>query len=301
MTDQTIRTTETTFDQEWALSFLELSEQVPYDEQMGRILEKLEHVEFMPSREWREAIEILANGSTQGSAMRAQQRIKLAERIQRFLKEYWSLSIEQRRREYQTLSSEAIGFPETLMALERVELGLDVDDGRLNFEKDVELMELGRLICEQFLMGQSARVQSRRRWQSEHTNQEQRKIARRLKSYYPGIAALEEAWIHRLLRNEPYYVPPKSLMRKVIHKTSEVANASMSSDWAKVLLIVIGTIVGVVVGMSLDPSPRPTPFYYKPPSPKIEIPRIEFPTFRPNMPPGRLTPEQTAYLLFPRQ
>ncbi len=218
--------------------------------------------------------------------------------MQRFLKEYWSLTREQRQREHQTLISEANEFPEILIALERVELGLDVDQSRLNSEKDAELKELGQIVCDQFLMGQFSRVQSRRRWQSEQTSQEQRNIARRLKSYYPSIAALEEAWIHRLLRNEPYYVPPKPLIRKVIYKTSQVIDASFASDWSKALLIVVGTIVGVVAAMyGLGKHPPQQSLRYNQTSPKFEYPKYEFPKFNPNLPPSGIESEQLRVLL----
>ncbi len=256
MTGTKTRVKATASDWEWAEEVFQLPHTAQTGEALGTILKRLDDVDFMPLNDWRDAMDILATGHTTGTTLRAKQRTELIEELTEFLQTYWLLSLNERSKRYHELLERTEHCPEVRQLLEHVEPGLTVDAGPLEFEEDIHLQELGRMVCLQFLMGHAERAQSRRRWQSEYSADQRKQMARQFLAKYPKIAALEATWIQRLQRGESHHCPQKTFYKKVVQTASRVVDASNNSGFkGGAIAVVIGVAIGTCIAIFSD-SPR---------------------------------------------
>jgi hypothetical protein len=231
----------------WACSVFGLEPGASDVEVRAAVLSQLEGAEFMPPAGWRQAIWLLANSQspqawpTDGpDAFREAAENQLAEVVDQFAAEFFSLPALPRRVKWTKLLKLANDFPRLQARLKGLQQGLEAEscppDGQ--DKQDAILVERVRRL---FVLKPGDRAAQRRQWLAAMQG-DWRSAARRIRTRYPRLAQLDGEFLSALLTSNhgaamecSAALTTKTNLAAAITRTTTVSAANSSGRPASAL------------------------------------------------------------------
>jgi hypothetical protein len=187
----------------WACSVFGLAPGASAQAVRGAILSQLEDAEFMPPPAWRQAIWLLSNPqlpqawpAADDDAFHEAAENQLAEVVDQFAANFFSLSSAQRRVKWTKLQKSVSTFPRLRARVAALQPGLDVEstvpDGQ-NKQDAILVERLRRL----FVLKPGDQVVQRRQWLA-NMHGDWRPAVRRVRARFPKLAHLDNEFLSAL-------------------------------------------------------------------------------------------------------